>query len=137
MTRKQLISIPRYIIINGIFAAAIYFGFFEAVEGAKNLALFIAWLTGLFGVLVLFALWIDSLEDYSHHGELREQFSRHEQSVIPWPVDLLFDVCVTLVFIWFGHYVLSIFYILSIAAGKQLRNIPKDVMLKNLKSMQQ
>lgn len=43
MTRKQINRVIWYLVFNGIFVTSIYYGFFENVEGAKNVALFMGW----------------------------------------------------------------------------------------------
>jgi len=126
----------RYIVVNTIFAACLYYGFFEQVEGAKNVALFMAWITGLLGVLIMFGLFIDDLDNNDNKGDLRETFARMPQSVIPFPIDLAFDLALTCTFIWFGHYILALFYIVSIYAGKAVRDVPKNMILNKLKSQQ-
>ena len=124
----------RYIIINTIFASSIYFGFFCGINGAANLALFMGWITGILGCITLLAIGIDNSE--SGKGEFIELMSRQDPPVVPFWFDLIFDIAVTAAFIWSGHYILAIFYIISIYAGKAIRDIPKDLMLKKLKSQQ-
>jgi len=126
----------RYIVINSIFAAALYYGFIveEPIEGAKNIALFMGWVTAVISLLFMVALMVDGAEANEDKGKIKEKLAREmPKSVIPFPIDLMYDLCVTCVFIWFGHYVLAFFYIISIFVGKELRDIPKNLVLKNLK----
>lgn len=130
ITKTKTYMWCRYIVINAIFATAIYFGLFLGITGAENLALFMAWITGILGTLLLIGLALDK------DGAMEESLSRSEPSPVPFWFDFIFDIGVSLAFIWTGHYMLVIFYIFSIAAGKAIRDVPKNVMLKKLKSQQ-
>lgn len=129
----------RYIVINVVFAAAIYFGMFAElhggtnINGAENLALFMAWLTGILGTVILIGLAAEKANKSTNYSEV---LARSDPSVVPFEVDLVFDICVTLAFVWTGHIVLVFFYILSIYAGKQVRDIPKNMVLNKLMSQQ-
>jgi len=131
---KTPYACARYIVINGIFAACIYFGFFVGIEGAANVAVFMAWLTGLAGLLMWVGITLDSLEHAK--GELIDMLSRRDPSPVPFWFDATFDIIVVGAFIWSGYYWVTFFYIISIQAGKMLRDIPADIMLKKLKSQQ-
>ena len=138
-TKAKLIGLIKYVVLNSIFAAALYFGFIdvghEYAEGANNFAVFIGWCYVVIGLIVIVGLTIDEQENNPRKGELTEKLARTmTPSVVPFAFDLMYDLCVLAIFIWFGHYVLAAFYITSIYAGKALRNVPKDVMLRNLKS---
>ena len=124
----------RYLILNGIFATSIYYGLFHGHEGAANLALFMAWVTAFFGVLILVALAIN--EGKRTPGDYIEFVSRQDPSPIPFEVDAIFDIGVCIAFIWTGYHVLTLFYILSIFAAKKMRNVPRDEMLKKLQGQQ-
>ena len=138
-TKEKLISLLRYVGINGVFGASLYFGFIETnheyAEGAENLALFIGWAMGVIGTLVLLAFAADKAESNENKGQYAETIARSGyQSIVPHEIDLVYDVAVLGIFIFYGHYVLAFFYILSIYAGKAIRDTPKNVMLKNLRS---
>ncbi len=122
--------LTQYIIFNVIFLVSIYFGFFENVEGAKNLALFIAWVTSLMGTLILLAFLIESSDKTSNFSK---SLCRHPEHVVPYPIDLILDLIAVGVFIWFNHFILGIFYFLHMIAVKQVRDTPKNIMLKKLK----
>jgi len=135
ISKHPVYLFTRYVVINSIFAAALYYGFIveEPIEGAKNIAVFMGWVTVAISLLFMFALMIDGAESNDKKGEMKEKLAREmPKSVIPFPIDVLYDLCVTGVFIWFGHYVLAFFYIISIFVGKELRDIPKNLVLKNL-----
>ncbi len=105
----------------------------EYADGLENLALFMGWATGIAGSLILLAL---SLENSKGGHDLAETLARHTQSPVPFVVDCAFDILVATAFVFTGHIVLALFYIVSIYAGKAVRDIPKDIMLRNLKSQQ-
>jgi hypothetical protein len=124
----------RYFAINGLFVTCIYFGLFMGVEGAANVALFMGWVTGIMGTILMLAIAVDSRP--SAEGDLIESLSRQDPSPIPFWFDLMFDLCVVFAFVWTGHYILTFFYVISISAGKTMRDIPKNVMLRKLRSQQ-
>lgn len=126
----------RYLGINSLFAVCIYFGFFapELIEGAANVAVFMAWGTGILGAFILIVITLDSRPDAK--GDLLEIFTRMDPSVVPFWFDVIFDFCVVIAFIWSGYYWVSVFYLVSIHAGRILRELPQDIMLKKLKSQQ-
>ena len=123
-----------YIAVNGIFAGSIYYGLIlgtgEYTSYAANLALFMGWVTAFFGGIILLAITINS--GRRRPGDYIEFVSRQDISPIPFEVDLVFDIGVCIAFIITGHQVLTIFYIISIFAGKKMRDIPRDEMLNKL-----
>ena len=123
---SNLTKIFRYVFINSIFAVCIYYGFFEGVDGARNVAVFMGWITATLAVLILLATAVDE-------NKMLEAMARHD-TPIPWLVDLAFDLCVLTTFVWYGHYMLALFYATSIYAGKMMRDASKNFMLKQLKS---
>jgi len=135
ISHNPVYLVLRYIVINSIFAAALYYGFMvaEPIEGAKNIAVFMGWITAVIALVYLLALVVDDIETNPKKGEMREKLAREmPESVIPFPIDLVYDIGVTCVFVWFGHYVLAFFYIISIFVGKSIRDLPKNLVLKNL-----
>lgn len=91
----------RWLLANGVFSACIYFGFIEGVDGAKNIALFLAWMTS-----------IVSLFFYSD-AVMKEIFKK-QGALVNRTLDVIFDCCVLSVFLWYGYIVLSIFYFIQI-----------------------
>lgn len=47
-------------------------------------------------------------------------------------IDQVLDICILGVFLWFGHYVLSIFYAISVVAGKEIRTVGKEYTFESL-----
>jgi len=132
---KTLIPWARYFLINGIFAASIYFGLFLGIEGPTNLALFMGWVTGILGTAFLIILLLAGYAGI--YDKFEESVSRTGSPlVVPFWFDLIFDLCVVAAFVWTGHYILTIFYIISIIVGKIIRDIPKNVVLRTLTSQQ-
>lgn len=120
----------RYILINGIFGAAVYFGLITGHDNAANVALFMGWIASIMGCLIILGLW---LEKQNNSTELSDMLARQDPSIVPYPIDLTFDALVTLAFAWSGHYILAGFYIVQMMACKELRDIPKNVMLRTLR----
>ena len=130
MFKSKTGRIIHYIALNSIFAASIYYGLFQGHEGAANLAVFMGWMTGIMGTLVLVALSINQKKRAP--GDYIEFMGRQDPSPIPYAVDLMFDICVCIAFIWTGYQWLTLFYIVSIFAVKAMRDVPKNEMLNKL-----
>ena len=107
-------SLPRYLFINGIFATCIYFGFFGGIEGAKNIALFIAFISGLYG-LILGAVLLHDREDFL------KSLGKNYKPTVPLFIDLIFDIPVLFIFIWYGHYAIATLYSTCIMTMIELR----------------
>ncbi len=123
---KILIKRARYIIINIVFAISIYYGFFENIEGALNVALFMAWGMGILGTIILLGFW----SDYNRTAKIL--YTDGYTPSAPFWFDCLFDLCVLVVFVYFGYIWLSIFYTLGIVAGGVVRDSQKDLTLQSL-----
>jgi hypothetical protein len=128
MTTKQIKAMAYYIIINGIFAVCLYYGFFEGVGGAKNVALAIGWFMGILSLLVLLALNIPR----TRKAYARALYEQEWQPSVPYAVDVVYDLCVLFIFVWFGHYFLSVFYLLSMVATKGIREVGKEYTFETL-----
>lgn len=90
----------QWVLVNGAFAACLYFGYIEGVEGALRVAFFLAW----------FAI-ICSLPTASE--EVRKKMRENGRTIPAW-VSVPFDIAVTVVFVWFGAWVTGAFYVLHI-----------------------
>lgn len=88
----------RWILINGGFLLAMYFGLFEGIEVATNVVLLIAWVT----IIVSPFMLTDSFLAQSQ-GRKRS---------VPGLLDGLFDSLVVLLFAWFGYLATAVFYVL-------------------------
>ena len=77
----------KYFIINGIFAACIYFGLFENIEGAKNLTLFIAWLSIIMSMFML-------------TDAAQEALVKQGGPSVPRWFDITLDIAVIGIFVW-------------------------------------
>lgn len=136
---KAALLVVRYFVVNGVFAASIYYGMFAElfdgvnIAGAENLALFMAWVTGILGSVVAIAFAVEKSKGTQEYSEI---VARSDPSPIPFWFDLLFDMCVCAALVWTGHYILVLFYIVSIYAGKALRDVPKNMVLNKLMSQQ-
>ena len=131
---EKPIQWARYIGINGLFTVCIYFGFFAPAlnDGAANVALFLAWMTAIAGTFLLVIMMLASYLGF--YEQFEDAFAKREQSVVPFWFDFAFDMCVILASVYLGYWILAIFYLLSVAVGKHLRDIPQNVMMKKLKS---
>jgi len=96
MNRMKIIE---FVSINSAFAASIYLGFFEGVEGAKNIAYFWAWFTIVVSVFAL-----------TEHAQA--QFKKDGRSV-PIRVVGTLKALFTLVLVYSGALVTGVFYAIS------------------------
>lgn len=94
---KQII---RWLLVNGIFGASIYFGLFLGNEGAENIAYFIAW-------------WCFILSLFCFNDTVAKQMQKKKR-FIPRSVDCVFDAIITFCFIYHGGIATGIFYAIHI-----------------------
>ena len=101
---KRLI---KYTAFNGMFVAAMYFGFYEGHEGARNLAYFAAW----FCIVISFIL----TGPFSEGCPDKLKLDIAAKHIKAWRnIDICFDIVVACVFVFYGGIVTGIFYILHI-----------------------
>jgi len=93
-----------YFLFNGLFIACLYLGFVNHIEGAKDVALFMAWVIAGIGMIGWFVLDTAPAEFVSEG----KSFS------VPHALDVMLDMIALIFIVWFGHYVLGIFYLISI-----------------------
>lgn len=100
-----------WVAINGGFAVSVYYGFFENVEGARNIAMLLAWAM----IAMSFFLLSDTVIN-----ELKKK-----GRAMPASVNVAFDVTIALVFAWFGAWVTAVFWLVHLviqeAAWKQVK----------------
>jgi len=85
-------------LLNIVFAIAIYLGFIDGIDGAKNIAYFIAWSS------IVLSLFMFS-------DEVIDKMAKEKRSVPSW-ASALYDLSVTAVFVWFGAWVTGLFYLI-------------------------
>lgn len=90
----------KYLAINGVFTASLYFGFIEEIGGALNLAYFMAW----WAIIVSFCAYSDDAK------ELMQETGRP----VPEWFDVVFDLCVVAVLVWYGAIATGLFYAIHI-----------------------
>ena len=90
----------KWYLINGTFAAGLYFGLIEGIEGATNATLVVAWVSIVLSFLCVSDAVVEKLKE---EGTTRAV----SRSVRVW-----FDICVFLTFAWFGYFVTAAFYII-------------------------
>lgn len=120
----QMNRYVRWGILNGIFAVSIYYGFFEGVSGAENIALFMGWFTGVVGTIAF-------LSEYVRKETIKSLLEK-EAKMVPYPIDLTFDLVVIGVFIWTGMVWLPIMYLLSMFGSYRLQKDLKEWAGKSL-----
>jgi len=86
-----------YLLLNGIFITALYFGFIVGVTGALNIAVFMGWFVAILSWAYLSDEVINTLAE--------------KGVLVPKELDFLLDLGITLTFVYFGHFVLSFFYL--------------------------
>jgi predicted membrane protein len=89
-----------WIAFNAFILACMYYGFYAGIDGAKNLAMFIAWLC----IVTSFAAYLDGFIESI----------RDKTRAVPEWVNWSFDIPVTFAFVWFGATTTGIFYFIHI-----------------------
>jgi hypothetical protein len=100
MSTSNLIKVSKYLLVNSIFSASLYYGYVEHVEGAERIALAIAW----FCIVIS---WFANTEQAI-------KVIQENPSLIPAWLDRSFDFIVTAAFFWFGSVWTASFYLLHI-----------------------
>jgi len=94
----------KYIIINGLFATSVYYGYFENVLGAERIAVFVVWFT-FFLSLFFFT------------GTVQKRMKEKGRSAPEW-IDVPFNLMILSVFVWFGSWVTGTAYFIHILIHK-------------------
>lgn len=113
-------QITIWLVVNSIFATAIYFGLYEGVKGAENIAQFIAWLT----IVASFLLTTDVA--------VTLRVTKGIPFSVPAIVDIIFDISVVTAFVWFGWFWTAAFYSVHIVLLYDFR-VTVEARLKELK----
>lgn len=92
-------KIIKWIVVNVMLSASIYYGLYQEVDGAANIAYFLAWFTVAVSLLAL---------SDEHIKELRK-----EGRAAPAWLDGVIDICITLSFVWAGAIGTGIFYAMA------------------------
>ena len=90
----------RWFLINSLFAACLYWGFYVGVDGAKNVSIFYVW--------VAFALSLLSFSD-----EFVNHLKKKKPQVPRW-LDYSFDLSVVFFLVWFGFIFSGIAYFIHL-----------------------
>jgi len=106
-------KIIKYAVINILFALCLYYGFFKGVNGAQNVALFLAWLHVIIGA-------------FSITDALAEVLRKTDRTV-PYGFDVTLDLAISSVFFWHDRWVIGSLYLLSSMMIEGARNsTPKN-----------
>jgi hypothetical protein len=95
----MIMGIFKWIVFNGVFLTLIWFGFFEGVEGAKNIALFMVWLTI---AITSAALLNDDI--------LKGAASKR---TVPIPLSCATYAIATSILVWHGYIITGVIYFIS------------------------
>ncbi|MBI5901810.1 MAG: hypothetical protein HZB40_21645 [Rhodocyclales bacterium] len=106
-----------WLAINGTFGVLLWFGLVEGVEGARNLGLFMAWVSAVVSLFV----FTDSVQ---------AEMTKNGRSV-PRPIGVASDLAILGLLIWFGAWVTGAAYAFGFvmqeagweAAGKSRPNV--------------
>lgn len=127
----KAVKIARYFIFNAAFVGLLYYGFFKGVEGALNVALTLAWITAILGVIVLLG-FMGNQEKMD--AEISKTMAKDNHWMSPAWLDIPFDCAITLLFVWQGYIVLGIFYALHIVGVQYIRMAKQRHFFNILKS---
>jgi len=91
----------KYAAINSLLLLAMYYGFYHGVEGAANIALFFVWLSGIGGILILFA-----------KDETKDKLKEDGPSVPVWVASIItmIEVCALL---FYGHILVALVLVIG------------------------
>lgn len=108
----------KYILVNSAFAACLYFGLYENVEGAENVAVFYAWLMFFCSTMMVTDVGKKSIKD---------NLSKNGLSV-PRALDAIFGIAATCAFVWYGFVWTGLFYLIhAILTHSVLSEILKEI----------
>lgn len=88
----------KYLLVHGIFAVALYFGFIEGIAGAYNIAMFIAW----FSIVVS---WFAPMEKLAFANKSKKR-------AVPQWLNALTDLSVVTILAWHGAMITAGFYLI-------------------------
>jgi len=97
-----------FVVMNGLFYVALYFGIFEETPGAANIAVFYAWFTFIAWLFTYFAVTCKN-------EDLKRKLSDLERAFPSWVI-VGVDIIAVLVMIWDGWIITSTAYILGMFA---------------------
>jgi len=100
MSTSNSTKLLKYCLFQGVFIACLYYGYFKGIEGAENVALFLAW---FLNVISWFMLSEDGIE-----------IVRKNPPLIPKTIDVPLDMAIVGVFVWSGALITGVFYALHI-----------------------
>jgi len=84
--------------INGIFAVAMYFGFYQGMSGAQNIVQLWAWFTIVLSGFVM------------SDAAVNAAIKTYDKPKIPASLDVVFDTTVVCVLAWYGWMWTALFY---------------------------
>ena len=88
----------KWFLLNGLFAAMVWFGLVNGVVGARNIAIFAAWFCFVVSLLML-----------GSEAQKNVAKSNYKQPVPPW-LDRIFDSYISAMFIWYGFWLTGLVY---------------------------
>ena len=103
---KKLKQRIAWVIMNGLFYVALYFGAFEGNSGATNIVVFFSWY--MFIIWLITYLGVTTDKD----GKYKEKIPTLERRFPAWVV-FIYDAVSVLVMVWSGWILTSIVYILG------------------------
>lgn len=100
---KKYKNTVKWVVINTLYATSVYFGLFEGVEGALNIAIVATWAMIAFSFLLVPQSTVKVLAE--------KEFNR---GVIPI-VAVSFDIAIASAFAWHGHFLITALLIIHSA----------------------
>ena len=90
----------KWFLINGIFAGFLYMAYFLKINQAENVLLFFAWVN----IILSFFVFTE---------QVQKVMKKKGQSV-PCTINVIYDVSVTITFIWFGAWLTGAFWLIHL-----------------------
>lgn len=100
---KKMKEYLHWFLINGIFGAFVYFGFYQDIDGAKNVAIGFTWLTFILSLFFLSTEISDKC--------ITESIEKGKKGIY-MPLMYIFDLAILSCFFWYGVTFTAIAYFL-------------------------
>lgn len=90
----------KWFLVNGIFAGFLYLSYSLEIKQAENVLLFFAWINIMLSFLML--------------TEAMQKGLKKNGRSVPAIVNIIYDLSVTIIFIWFGAWFTGTFWLIHL-----------------------
>lgn len=97
----------RWTLVHGILAGCLWYGFEESVQGAANVALFLAWTQAVVGILSSTDTAVNAVQAVD---------GKFKTPSVPRGVDMAFSMAVVLFLVWHSYWWTGAIYLIGSVA---------------------